>query len=223
MNEWSAGYVADIGYTYGYYSELNPLRIRQIFLNAGLKYPEIGIACELGFGQGLSVNLHAAASITEWYGTDFNPSQAGFAQEVSLACDSNAKLFDDSFAGFASRTDLPDFDYIGVHGIWSWINDENRAVIVDFVRRKLKVGGVLYISYNTLPGWATFSTMRHLLTEHAEECAQFVWQILGGQGQKIIKEGKVLETEEENIKELTEQAIVFLEKQLPILKALQVV
>jgi len=44
---------------------------------------------------------------------------------------------------------LPDFDYIGLHGIWSWISDENRQVIVDFIRKKLKVGGVLYISYNT--------------------------------------------------------------------------
>jgi hypothetical protein len=25
MTPWSAGYVADIGYTYGYYTELNPV------------------------------------------------------------------------------------------------------------------------------------------------------------------------------------------------------
>ncbi len=24
MSDWSAGYVADIGYTFGYYTELNP-------------------------------------------------------------------------------------------------------------------------------------------------------------------------------------------------------
>jgi len=52
--------------------------------------------------------------------------------------------------------------------------------------------------------------------------ALFVWQILAAQGQKIIKEGKALETGEENIKELTEQAVSFFEKQLPILKALQI-
>jgi hypothetical protein len=28
MTDWTAGYVADIGYTYGYYTELNPLRVR---------------------------------------------------------------------------------------------------------------------------------------------------------------------------------------------------
>ena len=39
---------------------------------------------------------------------------------------------------------------------------------MDFIRRKLKVGGVLYISYNTQPGWAAMVPMRDLLTEHAE-------------------------------------------------------
>lgn len=75
MSDWTAGYVADIGYTYGYYTELNPLRVKLAFLNAGLALPEFGTACELGFGQGLSANIHAAASITQWHGTDFNPSQ----------------------------------------------------------------------------------------------------------------------------------------------------
>lgn len=28
MTDWTAGYVADLGYTYGYYVELNPLRIK---------------------------------------------------------------------------------------------------------------------------------------------------------------------------------------------------
>lgn len=167
MSDWTAGYVADIGYTFGYYPELNPLRMKLAFLNAGLVAPEVGTACELGFGQGMSANIHAAASVVQWHGTDFNPSQAGFAQELAAVSGSGAQLHDDAFADFCNRADLPDFDYIGLHGIWSWISDANRAVIVDFVRRKLKVGGVLYISYNTLPGWATFAPLRHLLTQHA--------------------------------------------------------
>jgi SAM-dependent methyltransferase len=178
MSEWTAGYVADILYTYGYYNELNPERVKLAFLRQGLVHPEIHAACELGFGQGLSVNLHAAASVTQWYGTDFNPAQAGFAQELAQAAGSGARLYDEAFADFAHRSDLPDFDYIGLHGIWSWISDENRAVIVDFIRRKLKVGGVLYISYNTLPGWAAFAPMRHLMTEHAE--------VLGSEGRGIV-------------------------------------
>lgn len=178
MSDWTAGYVADIGYTYGYYTELNPLRVRLAFLNAGLVPPEVGSACELGFGQGMSANLHAAASVVQWAGTDFNPAQAGFAQELARVADSGAQLFDEAFDQFCSRAELPEFDYIGLHGIWSWISDENRAVIVDFVRRKLKVGGVLYISYNTQPGWAAMVPMRDLLTEHAE--------VLGADGAGIV-------------------------------------
>ncbi len=168
MSDWTSGYIADIGYTYGYYLELNPLRVKLAFLNAGLHYPKVGTACELGFGQGMSTNIHAAASVISWSATDFNPSQASFAQELAATSGANTQLFDKTFAEFANHTDLPDFDYIGIHGIWSWINDENRAIIVDFIKRKLKVNGVLYISYNTQPGWAAMVPMRDLLTEYSQ-------------------------------------------------------
>jgi SAM-dependent methyltransferase len=168
MSDWTSGYVADIGYTFGYYTELNPLRARLALLNAGLACPDSGAACELGFGQGLSANVHAAGSLTEWHGTDFNPSQASFAQTLAAASGARAHLHDDAFSAFFQRPELPQFDYIGLHGIWSWVNDENRDAIVDFVGRKLKPGGVLYISYNTMPGWANFVPVRHLMTEHAK-------------------------------------------------------
>ena len=165
---WNEGYVADIGYTYGYYTELNPLRTRLAMLNAGVAAPEIKTACELGFGQGVSVNIHAAATTTTWAGTDFNPSQANFAQELGRSSGSDVLLADQAFSEFCGRDDLPNFDYIGLHGIWSWISDANRKVISDFVARKLNVGGVLYISYNTQPGWSNFAPMRHLMVQHEQ-------------------------------------------------------
>ncbi len=178
MSDWTSGYVADIGYTFGYYQELNPLRARLAFLNAGLVPPENGVHCELGYGQGISANIHAAASDSTWHANDFNPSQAAFAQSLATASGANAHMTDESFTDFCTRPDLPEFDSIGLHGIWSWINDENRAVIVDFIRRKLKVGGVLYISYNTQPGWAAMVPMRDLLTEHKD--------VMGVAGQGIV-------------------------------------
>jgi len=126
----------------------------------------------------MSANIHAAASGIRWYGTDFNPAQAAFAQEMSTVSGAGAKLYDEAFAEFCNRADLPDFDYIGLHGIWSWISDENRTVIVDFLRRKLKVGGVFYISYNTQPGWAAMAPMRDLMTAHCE--------VMGAPGQGIV-------------------------------------
>jgi SAM-dependent methyltransferase len=178
MEDWTSGYVADIGYTYGYYPELNPVAARFALLVAGFVPPTVGTACELGFGQGVSVNMHAAASSTHWFGTDFNPSQAAFAQELAAASGAKASLFDEAFGEFCARSDVPEMDYIGLHGIWSWISDENRRVIVDFVRRKLKVGGILYVSYNTQPGWAAAAPLRELMTDHADT--------MGAQGQGIV-------------------------------------
>lgn len=165
---WNEGYVVDSGYTYGSFAELNPLRA-DLALNllgyAGL--PE-GPCCELGFGQGMSINLSSAANPQRiWWGTDFNPEQVCFAKSLAQASGSGLQLFDQSFAEFCGREDLPEFAFIALHGVWSWTSDANRAVIVDFIRRKLMVGGVLYVSYNTLPAWANMLPIRELFIQHA--------------------------------------------------------
>ena len=178
MSPWNEGYVSEIDYTYGYYSELNPLRIQLAFLNAGLVFPEVGNACELGFGQGLSSALHATASVIQWHGNDFNPSQASFAKELVNLAGLNTELSDASFADYADDQKLPQFDYIGLHGIWSWISDSNRSSIVNFIQKKLKIGGVVYISYNTFPGWSYFAPIRYLMTQHAD--------IMGSEGNGIV-------------------------------------
>jgi SAM-dependent methyltransferase len=167
MNNWSEGYVTEISYTSNHYDELNPLRTRIALLNNGIVCPRIDTACELGFGQGVSVNIHAAASSCSWHGTDFNPTHASFAQEVARASGANAELFDETFSEFCNRSDIPDFDFISLHGIWSWISEENRKCILDFIKRKLKVGGVLYISYNTYPGWSAVAPLRELMAQRA--------------------------------------------------------
>lgn len=57
MSDWTSGYVTAIDYTYGYYNELNPLRSEFTFVHAGIKPPSLGVHCELGFGQGLSIAI----------------------------------------------------------------------------------------------------------------------------------------------------------------------
>ena len=168
MQEWAQGYVTDVGYVHDYYPELNSQRVRLALLQRGLSCPPIEQACELGFGQGISVSLHAAAGTAQWHGNDFNPAQTALARELVKAAGADALLGDDSFADFCARKDLPDFDFIGMHGVWTWISDANRRLLVDFISRRLKPGGVLYVSWNTLPGWAPFLPLRRLLLAHKE-------------------------------------------------------
>jgi len=172
VGEWDTGYVDEIAYTFGYCDELNPLRLKLPLLYAGLVPPSVGNACELGFGHGVSVNIHAAGSSTQWHGTDFHPPHAHFAQQLAERAGSQAQLCGERFSEFCRRDDLPDFDFIGMHGIWSWISEENRALLAEFIQRKLKPGGVLYLSYNTQPGWTPMLPVRELMHRHFQIGAQ---------------------------------------------------
>jgi SAM-dependent methyltransferase len=169
MSDWSDGYVTEVDYTYGFYREMAPAMIRFSLVAAGYEPPPLDqfAYCELGFGQGHGLNLLAAANAQgEFWGTDFNPQHAfgarDLAKEAGLA---NLRVFDDSFEQFARR-DLPQFDYVALHGVYSWVGAENRRHIVDFINRHLKLGGVVYASYNTLPGWAGLMPIRELLYRH---------------------------------------------------------
>lgn len=166
MNSWNEGYFTESTYTYGYYRELSPFFMRWCLLLRGIFVPELTEAsfhCELGFGQGVSANIHAAATPGKFFGTDFNPSHANMANELAKASETGAKFFEDSFEEFSKREDLPQFDSIGLHGIWSWISAANRQHIMEIARHHLKSGGMLYNSYNCLPGWAPTAPLRELL------------------------------------------------------------
>lgn len=172
MTHPTSGYVEDIAYTFGYCDELNPLRARLPLLQAGFAAPVMGTACELGFGHGVSANLHAAGSATRWFGTDFNASHARFAQDLAAASGARACMYGESFEEFCNRPDLPDFDFIGLHGTWSWISEANRELLVDFMARKLKPGGVVYMGYNAQPGWTSMLPVRELMYRHFEAQVQ---------------------------------------------------
>lgn len=123
--------------------------------------------CELGCGQGFSANLLAAANPQiRFYANDFNPVHIEGARALAEAAGSmNIRFLDCDFANLGSSGDLPKFDIIALHGVVSWISEADRSHIVQFIRTHLKVGGIVYVSYNALPGWAPLLPLRRLLLE----------------------------------------------------------
>ncbi len=176
LNAWADGYVSEIAYTHGFYRELAPTLLAFAALAANHSSPDPArplTYCELGCGQGITTNLLAASNPhIQFYANDFNPSHIAGARALAdeAGC-GNVHFLDSSFAEMADRTDLPEFDIIVLHGIYSWISPENRQAIVRFIARRLKVGGLVYISYNTLPGWAAFLPLRQLLVDNAVDTA----------------------------------------------------
>ena len=182
MNGGASGYATEIDYTFGYYRELCPVFLRfaasQHRLNPPRRRPFRYL--ELGFGQGVSLNIHAAATPGEYWGVDINPNHVAFARELAEAAGSDAHISDLSFAELAGRDDLPDFDMITLHGVWSWVSAENRAAITDIARRKLAPGGLFYVSYNSLPGWAPTVPLRNLLIESRGPSQPSSWDAARG-------------------------------------------
>lgn len=132
---------------------------------------------ELGFGKGTSLNVHAASSLSSFLGNDFNPAQALYARTFGWASGANITIYDDSFAELESRLDkmigqsakeCRKFDYIVLHGVFSWINKKNQKIILHIIKKYLKLGGIVYNSYNCLPGWACKMPARHIFALYNE-------------------------------------------------------
>jgi SAM-dependent methyltransferase len=164
MSEWTQDHTAALEYPTTYFAELNPALLAPMLANKQLQAPaRVVHACELGYGTGLSAVIHASASAVQWWGTDYNPAHAQFAATLAEQAGVLTHLADQSFEEFFQRPDLPDFDFIALHGVWSWVSDANRTLLVDFLHRKLRPGGVVYLSYNTLPGHAQMLPVRNLM------------------------------------------------------------
>jgi hypothetical protein len=70
------------------------------------------------------------------------------------------------------------------------VHPENRRHIVDFIARYLKPGGIVYVSYNAMPGWSAMLPLQKLMMQHANlhpgrsdtqvnQARQFIHQLKG--------------------------------------------
>ncbi len=171
MIDEADGYVTDVAYTRHHHPTLDPARAVLAARRAGLAPPSMRFACELGFGQGLSLAIHVTAGDTEWWGVDVLPQHVEFARSLIDDAAARERLVCASFEQFDARSDLPMFDFIALHGVWSWISPENRARISTFIDRRLAPGGIVYVGYNALPGWGPALSLRELLVAHANSGA----------------------------------------------------
>ena len=169
---WTHGYVTEVDYARHFYRELAPSFLRYALTLGGFRTPSPDAPftyCELGCGHGLSTTVLAASNPRgRFWGIDFNPQHVAGARELAARTSlGNTTFLDTSFEEFLA-VDTPPFDFIGLHGVYSWVSPENRRKIVEILRAKLKPGGVAYVSYNAHPGWAPLAPFRDLATLYGQ-------------------------------------------------------
>ena len=166
----ASGYVTDVAYVPGFYPQMAPVTLRHVAALNGVCPPATGTAfryLELGCGLGRSFTTLAAANPQgEFIGVDINPDHtAAAARDISAGGLANARVITGDFASLPA--DLGEFDFIALHGVFSWVGPEVREQILEVARRHLAAGGLLLVSYNAMPGWAHLQPIRGILRQYA--------------------------------------------------------
>jgi SAM-dependent methyltransferase len=162
------GYLTDVPYVRQFTQELTPGLLRAAAALNGFTPPPADAFdyCELGCGTGDTTNTLAAAHPRgRFVGIDFNAEHVAFARGLAARGGlANVRFLERDFADLAGEA-LPELDYIAAHGVMSWIAPATRAALLDFAAARLKPGGILYVTYNAMPGWAAVEPLRRLMLD----------------------------------------------------------
>ncbi|KQX19284.1 MULTISPECIES: class I SAM-dependent methyltransferase [unclassified Sphingomonas] len=171
MSDWSHGYDVSGLYTYSFFREMAPDWLDLCARVSGNMAPRRGEGgsfryLELGTGQGAGLCAMAAANPQgEFLGIDFHPGHIAHAQELAAASGlTNIRFIEADFVALAAQwpADFGTFDYIGLHGIYSWVPADVRRTVVECIAHASRPGALVYNSYNTQPGWLTTVPFQHV-------------------------------------------------------------
>jgi SAM-dependent methyltransferase len=175
MARWDHGYITDVAYTTNAYQETTPSWLAACSVLLGYRPPDLTAPfryADLGCGNGLSALIAAATNPHgEFWGFDFNPTHIENARALAAAAKlTNVHFEEVSFEALAHGVlgagDA--FDIMVSHGVLSWISPENRRHLATIIGRRLRPGGLVYLSYNVQTGWAGVEPIRLLMRQLAE-------------------------------------------------------
>ena len=131
----------------------------------GLTPPALKGAKVLELGSSFGGNLISQAVYypdTEFVGIDLADSQITQGNEIIQSMGlTNVRLETKNILDITPEFGM--FDYIIVHGIYSWVPDNVKDKILEVCRENLTPNGIAYISYNTYPGWKSREVARDIM------------------------------------------------------------
>ena len=167
----TAGYYHDIDWMPVYQANLNPNHIEFVLDANGKEAPDLSSVCEIAYGFGYSLVLHAACNANcQFTGTDFNPRHYDFASSLSSDLGlNNLALYDQSIEEFCGRPNNTQYDFIGLTGTWSWLPASNQNNVLAFAAASLGEKGLLCFDYMTRPGGDTITTLRTAMLAYLKQ------------------------------------------------------
>jgi SAM-dependent methyltransferase len=164
-------YITDVPYMRCFVGDLSPLQLRLVAALNGFPQPprDDFDYCELGSAHGdTTATLAAAYPRARFLGVDINPEHIASAN--SLASEGgldNIRFLERDFEDML-HDDVGNLDYVTAHGVLSWVGPAKRKALLALASAKLKPGGLLYVGYNALPGWAAVEPLRQLMLDRGD-------------------------------------------------------
>src|SRR5260370_3404419 len=161
----------DILYPSGFYSYQAPVMLDYVAAINGIAPPAATGApftyLDLGCGDGFTLILLAAIDPERRSsGIDFNPGHIAVGTALARAGGiENVELIEGGFEEWRGF-ELPECDYIAMHGVYAWISEKARAALLELIASRLRQGGLLYVSYNANPGWAAAAPLRQFFLDY---------------------------------------------------------
>ena len=142
--------------------------LRLACVSAGVSPPtgEVVHHLDVGCSPGASLDVHAAANPGTFWHAGLASGEQPHASAPAVASGSGGR---GSLAAFAACRDLPQFDVIAVQDEWNSIPKRDRRMIVELMRRNLRVGGIVCVNYSCFPGRASVEPLRHLMALHSDQ------------------------------------------------------
>ncbi|AVR06336.1 class I SAM-dependent methyltransferase [Burkholderia thailandensis] len=168
----ASGYLSDVTFPDRFHRELSPSWLNYVSVLGGARPKALDRPfryLDLGCGFAHSTVINAAAfAHAEFHACDFNPAHIEAAERRATRLGAGNVVFHEaSFDALLDR-DLPPFDFIVMHGVYSWVGSDVRHAIRQLLSHRLADGGLVYLSYNCQPGWSAEAPLRKLMVELAQ-------------------------------------------------------
>ncbi len=165
MKEFAGTTYDEVPYMATSFANTHPEVLAVTALMRGLDPPPLAQTRVLELGCARGANLVPMAWSmpgAEFVGVDLSQKQIDEAKALASATGTSNITFhamdlrdlDESFG---------EFDYIVGHGLYSWVPPDVQEAILAVCARRLSPHGIVYLSYNTFPGWHLSVMFREMM------------------------------------------------------------
>lgn len=207
VNDDLAGYLTETPYPSGLEPMLTPGWLSTLSRLHGVAAPEprgafrmLDIGCGDGLGLAIIAASHPEASFEGIDGLSAHIARGqAFVHDIP-----NIALRRQTFAEALMEPGTR-CDFVTLHGVLAWVTPDVRVQALDLAASRVAEGGLLAVSYNSLPGWSSLLAYQHLVNAFASKTKE------DPSGRRQAAHDRVLQLANSGFKGLSVKAIEALE------------